>query len=301
MACDTEYEKGKRPQIQAPPILVVETPGAFTFSGIAIESGGKTALVTTWNSNSSFSFLYRANLETGGLTKIIERRAIPRLSGIAIESDGTSVLATTISDRAGEIGDDELVRVDITTGKVTVIATGFFFGSEALGMAIEKGGEAALVYDNKICQLIRVRLSDGAKTSAFTFDPCSEPNAFSPITSLVIEPSGQTALALQISGYLWRVNLLTGEKGLISDFGVFGTYSMYGLALEPSGTTVIVTGESFGSAPLSGGGGLLRVDLATGQAVRLSEISGRGVAVEEGGKTALMAASRGIWRAKLVP
>ena len=130
-------------------------------------------------------------------------------------------------------------------------------------------------------------------------------------TSLVIESSRQTALVLQDKGVLWRVNLLTGEKAIISHLGS----PLYGLAIEPSGASAIITKAGspgalgfFGAYP-----SLLRVDLATGGITTLRHINGFGVAVEEGGKTALVA-TRGpqqdmacggvcgaVWRVKLVP
>ncbi len=176
-----------------------------------------------------------------------------------------------------------------------------------LGIAIEKEGETALVGDSKNCQLTRVNLINGTKTRIVGFEPCDDPSTVSSdgdagsVKGIVIEPSGQTALVLQVGGVLWRVNLLTGEKRLISDFHPISSYYKWGLALEPSGTKAIVTHYLL-SEPFGPSLGLLRVDLATGQIGTISKGLGwlRGVVVEEGGKTALAAGVLGIVRVKLV-
>ncbi len=289
MACSKEYKDAIRPQIEDTPILVLAAQNQHSFSGIAIEAGGKTALVTWEN----YPMISRANLETGDLTIITNRRESGYngvFSGIAIESGGLTILATTVSG--------ELVRVNLTTGDFIVIATGFNFNTESLGvLAVEGGGQMALVVE--LCQFTRVNLSDGTKMSIVGFDPCRYGYAQGVGGGVVIEPSGQTALVLQ-GGVLWRVNLLTGEKRLISDFHPISA-PKWGLALEPSGTTAIVTYHSLGGPFVELG--LLRVDLATGQVGTISRGLGwlRGVVVEEGGKTALAAGFNGIVRVKLVP
>lgn len=302
LACSEEERAASEPQIQEPPILLV---GARAI-GIAIESGGKTALITVEDG----SRLSRANLVTGDLTIITDWTYPPlgyewlgRFSGIAIESGGTTTLITTTNIHRGSIHTGgELMRVDLITGNLKVIATGFHFPRYALGLAIEEGGKTALVAD--MCNVTRVNLNDGAKVHIAEIQPCTDPSYDYDAgpdweVALVIESSRETALLLY-GGILSRVNLLTGKMTLLTGFMPL-LWSKTGLALEPSGKTALVT-MTVSNPYYLHPGGLLRVDLDTGEITTVRKLgSPLGVAVEEGGKTALVGSMTGVWRVKLVP
>jgi len=293
-----EYSRATRPQIEDPPVLVLHSKDPFpvpSAKGVAIEPGGKTVLITMYEE----SRLFRGNLITGDVTTIatIAEQEGKVFSGIAVEAEGATALAT-ITYLGSIRGEGDLVRVYLATGEIKIIATGFIFGLHAFGITIEEGGEAALI--SEIQDLTRVNLNDGTKKTIAKFESsCRDCTVYS--TSLAIEPTGQTVLIKHAgnSHGLSRINLATGGKTFISNLSPLEC-SIVAMALESSGKTIIATTHG---GQLSCG--LIRVDLATGQVSTI--ISPRllglafGVALEEGGKTALVARAGGIVRVKLVP
>ena len=188
---------------------------------------------------------------------------------VVIESGGKTAL---LVEQGGWEGPPRLLRVDLTDGTSTTIATLKDLYFSISGLAIEPGGDGALVTAGAT-DLVRVNLADGSVTTVTKL--------LQGAVSVVIESGGATAL---VGGAdLYRVDLRSGAVTVVSSEGAED------LAIEPGGATALLT-QGFGYR-------LVRVDLTDGSVTTVvSDLypftSGGGrssIAIEESGLAVLMA------------
>src|SRR5205823_258249 len=119
---------------------------------LAIEPGGLSALVGTGGA------VYRVVLATGTVSQVGAFGGgcgfTSYLSGLALEADGGTALVTRECP-------SQVVRLNLTTGGVTTVASGF---QPFNGIAIESGGASAVVTQAS-GRLMRVELATGAITA----------------------------------------------------------------------------------------------------------------------------------------
>ena len=152
--------------------------------GLAIESGGTTALVTLARS------VLRVNLGTGVVTQVANDSNAGGLGDIVIEAGGTFLVTDAYT------GPARVARVDPTapSGPYATVATGLTkWGGLAwtLGLRLEAGGGSVLVVDNGDGgRLLRIDTTTGVAT-VLAANVSDAPGA---LQSLDIESGGTTAL-----------------------------------------------------------------------------------------------------------
>ena len=190
-----------------------------------------------------------------------------------------------IDEDAGTSGYGALFRVDATNGNRSLVSD---FGNSAQGplgyspqgLAVEAGGKV-LVIDaaagtNGSGALFRVDRSSGNRSLVSDLgDPAQGPLGVDPI-GLALEPAGTVLIIDEAAGTgypgvfypgtLFRVDAISGSRGLVSDFGNPAQGRLghpRGLALEADGTVLVIDyfslfpgtgnyGALFRVAPLSG-------------------------------------------------
>lgn len=194
---------------------------------------------------------------------------------------------------AGTDNRGALMRVDRSTGTRTVLSD---FGNSSQGelgsgpvnLAIESS-DAILVIDPEVNKLLRVNLVTGQRTVLSNFsDPAQGPLADSVagdgVLGIAIELSGAILVTAKGAGSpdaggtvfrdaLLRVNPVTGQRTLLSDFGnpaqgPLGGQCSFGIAIELSDTILVTDCNNLGG---SSGGLLFRIDPVTGQRTVLSD------------------------------
>ena len=178
------------------------------------------------------------------------------------------------------VGDSDDIQPGPNVGDVVSIP---MFSGGLTGFALEADGKTALVTEGS-GELSRVDLETGKVTTIAFVDS-------SRIGQVAIELEGQTAIVITRSGSfskvdfgLSRVNLSNRQVETIIENGIARAPSFASgsaIALEPDGESVLVL--------ISGGnGGLSRVNLGTGEITLISAVGGPGLAIEQGGATALV-------------
>ncbi len=195
--------------------------------------------------------------------------------GVAVEASGNILV---IDRSAGTNSQGALFRIDPTTGERSLLSDfgeGDNQGSNPFGVAVETSGNI-LVVDPSVGTggqgaLFRVDPITGKRTvlSDFGF---GDNQGVAPVgvaveasgNILVIDRTGSTG-----QGALFRVNPITGERTLLSDFGVGANQgdNPLGVAVEASGN-ILVIDQSAGTDTK---GTLFRVDPTTGERTILSE------------------------------
>lgn len=219
-------------------------------TGFKLEANGTTALVLdcgpspTSNCGTS-ARLTRVTIADGTTTVIANGLSQP--SGIDIEAGGAKALVTDCGPSGNCGGDSRLEEIDLGNGSVTAIATGL---NTADGVTIEPGGATALVTQHNASNIIRVTLAGGA------FVPVAA--GLSNPRQVIVEAGGTTAL-VAVDGQVLRVNLANGTNTT-----VLNDWDVQRMALEPSGTLLVI-----GNPPAAGNGwtyadALSRVNLTTG-------------------------------------
>jgi sugar lactone lactonase YvrE len=262
--------------------------------GVAVESGGATALVTDRHFGGR---IYRINLTTGAMVQIVAGMSSlvaysARPNGIAVDASGNYYAL----DESG----NRLMRGS-TTGSLapSIVASSI---ENPTGIAVESAGTTALVLDcgantwpspasdcTKNGRLVRANLSTGAITPIAT--------SLNAPASVAIESGGATALVSDCGptpgscsgGRVLRITLSSGAPALVAS----GFNAPDGIAIEAGGTSALLAENA--------GGRLLRVLLGSGAftVVGTGLAHPRNVVIEPGGKTALVAVDNDIARVDL--
>ncbi len=187
--------------------------------GLALESGGSTALVTdcgpagTNNCNADGRLL-RVDL-AGSISSVAQGLSVP--TGVWIEDGGATALVT--EKNAGR-----LLRINVQSGMFSILASGM---NNPKQVQAEPGGVTALVGVDE--GLARVDLASGDWSVLTRFN----------LAGLAIEPGGTTALLagnnVGLHASLVRVNLVTGALDILVS-GLF----------DDADTLVLDAGGTFG-------------------------------------------------------
>jgi DNA-binding beta-propeller fold protein YncE len=227
--------------------------------GVAIESTGTILVADPGGAQGDPNLLFRVDPATGMRT-ILSDFTDPgqgptgeNPSGLALDYAGRILVAT------GQTGTGlrgVLFRVDPATGTRELLSD---FGDAnqgprgdlPYGVALEPGGTILVTTTFKVDgigtsfngMLFRVDPSDGTRTILSAFgDPAQGPVGFSP-SGVAIEPSGSILVAAQhvgtfdSPGGIFRIDPVTGERTLLSDFG---NASQGPLGVNPTGVAIIV-------------------------------------------------------------
>jgi streptogramin lyase len=195
--------------------------------------------------------------------------------GVAVEASGSILV---IDRSAGTGSQGALFRVDPTTGERSLLSdfgVGDNQGSNPFGVAVEASGNILVVDPSAGTggqgALFRVDPITGARTVLSDFGIGAN-QGVAPVgvaveasgSILVIDRTGSTG-----QGALFRVNPVTGERTLLSDFGVGANQgeNPLGVAVEASGY-ILVIDQSAGTGTK---GTLFRVDPTTGERTLLSD------------------------------
>jgi streptogramin lyase len=224
---------------------------------------------------------------------------------IAVEASGNIL----ITDRAaGTGGNGALFRVDPITGARIVLSDfgeGDNQGQNPFDVAVEASGNI-LVVDPSVGNggqgtLFRIDPITGARTVLSDFGE-GDNQGQAPVgvavedsgSILVIDRTGSTG-----QGALFRVNPFTGERTLLSDFGVGDNQGVnpYDVAVEASGNILVIDFDD----GTNDQGALFRVNPITGERTLLSDFgfganqgeSPLGVAVEASGNILVIDQSAG--------
>lgn len=245
--------------------LLVRSNAVIQPIGLAIESGGTTALVTETAS------VIRLDIPSRTVRKTIVDGfpANGRPKGIAIESGGTTALVAT--------DDGHLLRVNLASGTYAVLSTGL---TNAYGLAIEASGTSALSTDFSLSstagRLVRIDLAGGGVT---------------PITALLnapkgmaIESGGTTVLIAEYGlDRLSRVDLSSGTISVIGT-GTTGLGGPTDVALEASGAALVSSQQGPVTRVIPSTGTMVEVGSALNNGLGL-----RGLALEGSGASVLVA------------
>ncbi len=249
---------------------------APTISDVAIESGGRTALISMAGRNGAGDApLVRVAVDSQVATLAPGRQSSDSLfapMGIALGPGGTTALVTDCGPtNCSTTG--RLVSVDLAQGLVTAITPTSTGIPRTLGVALESGGTTALLVQGDIGaggDLLRVTLADGGITTLAS--GIHRPNDFA------IESGGATALVTIGDGPLDRFTL-SGSPGpsQLLDFPGSGCCApgIDGVAIEPDGSTALVAINGSGSIPDAQ---VAKVDLGNGSYSTLT----RGIALANG-------------------
>jgi hypothetical protein len=193
---------------------------------------------------------------------------------------------------------NKLFRINTSTGMRAVLSdfsnaaqgtvVDGMMGDGVLGLAVEKSGNVLVTAkgagsaDNGSTAyrdaLLRVDKTTGQRTRLSDFgDPAQGPLGGQCTFGVVVEATGSILvsdcnnLGSGAGGLLFRIDPITGQRQLLSDFGdpAQGQSAQHlaGIALESSGK--IVVASAFAGS--GGGGALFRVDPVSGQRVLLSD------------------------------
>lgn len=227
--------------------------------GVAIESAGTILVADPGGAQGDPNLLFRVDPATGMRT-ILSDFTDPAQgptgenpSGLTLDHTGRILVAT------GQTGTGlrgVLFRVDPTTGTRELLSD---FGDAnqgprgdlPYGVALEPGGTILVTTIFKLDgigtsfngTLFRVDPTDGTRTILSAFgDPAQGPVGFTP-SGVAIEPSGSILVAAQhvgtfdSPGGIFRVDPVTGERSLVSDFG---NASQGPLGVNPTGVAIIL-------------------------------------------------------------
>ncbi len=185
--------------------------------------------------------LSRVDLSTGSVTVVATGLDWP--SYVAITSDGKTAFVT-------ETFGDALCKVNLSSGSITRITENLYSPE---GLALSPYDETVYVLASYLSygptdSLYAVDVSTGIK-SLIT-------NALGSAIDIIIEPGGNYALVTwNPSGEKSKLARVDLASGIITEIANLSTSVAYGLAMEPDGNSVLVTGS-----PHS----LKRVNLSTG-------------------------------------
>ena len=275
--------------------VTVPVTGLAAPYGLAIEEGGGTALISYTGSSASCTAtggVVRANLSSGVVTSMATGIKFPR--GIAIEAGGSTALVaeagTTYSGGCGPTNAN-IDRIDLTNHSVAILGGSPSFYPDAI--VLEPGGATALLTHNG--SLLRFGVATGTFTPLLVQQ--QEQAAYpSGLFDLAIESSGTTALMVDGALNVLRRTNIQGQLTPIaptanSPTTFIATSGSHGAAMETA-TTLLVTDCSTVNcaATANPSDRLLRVHTDTGEVevVANTLVSPGGVAVEDGGTTALV-------------
>jgi DNA-binding beta-propeller fold protein YncE len=258
-------------------------PDSSAATDVEIEPNGLSALITK-DSDTEPGQLLRADLSSGEITVISSDFVKP--AGVALMPGGEQAIVIHQKDNG------TVSRVNLETREVTSICSNF--GNTSLSsIAIEPGGATALVGNWGITSvggwyggINRINLANGSRTNLAS--------GIMPY-SIVIEPNGTTALVALGNPYagLFRMDLATGSMELVywPPIPGVGTPGLYDVAVEPSGSSVLLAGRG-----LLGYGGSNSTDFAIYRlelgeqtpTVVVHGVTPEGIALETGGATVLV-------------
>jgi streptogramin lyase len=224
--------------------------------------------------------LFLVNPTTGARTLLSDFGVGPNQGvnpiGVAVEASG-NILVIDGDAGTGSLG--ALFRVNPISGERTLLSdfgVGPNQGFDPVGVAVEASGNILVIDQNagtgSLGALFRVNPISGERTLLSDFGV--GPNqGFNPV-GVAVEASGNILVidrdaGTGFQGALFRINPVTGERTLISDFGVGGNQGdlPYGVAVEASGNILVIDpGAGTGSL-----GALFRVDPVTGVRTLLSD------------------------------
>jgi hypothetical protein len=231
--------------------------------------------------------------------------------GVAIESTGQILVIDLDAGTGDTVNNGALFRVDPVTGVRTLLSefgvasvAGEPLGVNPFGVAIENTGQI-LVIDADAGTggrgaLFRVHPATGVRTVLSNFGVASAGELGITPVGVAIESTGQILVidvgaGTGVRGALFRVDPVTGERTVLSDFGVAVAgeplgVTPFGVAIESTGQ-ILVTDLNAGTEAR---GALFRVHPATGVRTVLSDfgvaVAGplgntpRGVAIESTGQ-----------------
>ena len=247
--------------------------------GVAVEASGNILVIDRSAGTSSQGALFRVDPTTGDRSLLSDfgfgdnQGSNP--FGVAVEASGNILV---VDPSAGIGGQGALFRVDPITGARTVLSdfsVGDNQGVAPVGVAVEASGNI-LVIDRTgntgQGALFRVNPITGARTllSDFGVGDNQGENPY----GVAVEASGNILVidfddGTNDQGALFRVNPVTGERTLLSDFGVGANQgdNPLGVAVEASGY-ILVIDQSAGTDTK---GALFRVDPTTGERTLLSD------------------------------
>lgn len=231
--------------------------------GIAIESGGATAVATDAVCCGNQGRLTRIDLTTlKPIATVASGFNAPK--GVVVEPGKGTALVVDSGSCCSASG--TVTRIDLTSGVKTVVASGL---GNPTGIALEAGGNTALVSGG--VQLLRIDLTSGAAT------PISNIGG----QAVSIEPNGLSALVVTYFS-ISRVNLISGS---ISPLPV--SQGFYGANLVSESEDYALVTQNLCCAS---GGMLSRLNLSTGalQVIGSGLTSPSGMAVEPSGNTVLV-------------
>jgi hypothetical protein len=290
----------------------------WTRAGMALEAGGQTLLTTVNNGclarinlsggpatilGCEYETSYHAfTLEPGGATLLLGEvssftriflspnrstvaSGIGRPNEVVVESGGASALVT---DSGGFTGPPRILRVNLTTGAPTTLATiPQFFGVDGLALNA-LGSQVHAIGDNQ--HLIRIELGNGTSSTLTSLISGISPGR----AALAGEAAGSSLLILGAMD-LQRVSLTPPHPISVVAPGV----RAYSLAFESGGLTAI--------AATDGPPCLVRLDLTSWmteeistEARPLKKSTCEDVALEPGGTSALVTQSARVLRVNLL-
>lgn len=221
--------------------------------------------------------------------------------GIAVEVSG-EILVTAqgagSADEGGTVFRDALLRVDPVTGQRTMFSDfgdptqGTLGGQCTFGVAVEASGTILVTDCNNLGDspgglLFRIDPVTGQRTVLSDFGNPAEGSLAQFPSGIAIEASGSILVAapfagsfpegtLDPGGALFRVDPVSGQRTLLSDFGnatqgATGTF-LRNVAVESTGA-ILVVDQDVDDVTGPGLGALFRVDPVTGQRTVLSDFS----------------------------
>ncbi len=255
---------------------------------VAVESTGQI-LVVDYSAGTGFDgALFSVDPITGNRTLLSDfgnpAQGPTGVNPIALAIGSTGQIFVVDFDAGtGSLG--ALFRVDPTTGQRTVLSDFGNPGQGPLGMtpegiAIESTGQILVVDEDAgtgaLGGLFRVDPTTGQRTLLSDFGNAGQgPLGYAP-TAVAIESAGQ-ALVVDYNvgtsdlGELFRVDLATGDRTVVSDFGNPAQgplgYMLADVTVESTGQ-VLAVDEDAGTGSL---GALFRVDPTTGNRILLSD------------------------------
>lgn len=273
---------------------------------LAIESSG-TILVVDPQVNK----LFRVNSITGERT-VLSDFSDPTQGPVADSSSGDGILGIAVEDsgailvtakgagspdEGGTVFRDALLRVDPVTGQRTLFSDfgdptqGTLGGQCSFGVAVEASGTILVTDCNNLGDspgglLFRIDPVTGQRTVLSDFGNPAEGSIAQFPSGIAVEALGSILVAapfagsvpegtLDPGGALFRVDPVSGQRTLFSDFGnatqgTTGTF-LRNVAVEYTNTILVVDQDVDSFGP--GLGALFRVDPVTGQRSVLSDFS----------------------------
>lgn len=255
--------------------------------------------------------LFRVNSITGERTvlsdfsdptqgPVADSSAGDGISGIAVEVSGEILMTAKGAgspDEGGTVFRDALLRVDPVTGQRTMFSDfgdptqGTLGGQCSFGVAVEASGTILVTDCNNLGDspgglLFRIDPVTGQRTVLSDFGNPAEGSLAQFPSGIAIEASGSILVAapfagsfpegaLDPGGALFRVDPVSGQRTLLSDFGnatqgTTGTF-LRNVAVEYTNAILVVDQDVDSFGP--GLGALFRVDPVTGQRSVLSDFS----------------------------